>query len=103
MKEINTISAEVYRERRKHLSCMVHSDLMQLLRQVARQQRWSLSRTTDEILLRGFGRLVPYQRRSKAEGQQCWQEGVGSADWEILTWLFIFGEGQRMKYWEKFG
>ena len=30
MKEINTISAEVYRERRKHLSCMVHSDLMQL-------------------------------------------------------------------------
>lgn len=54
MKEINRISAEVYRERRKHLSCMVHSDLMQLLRQVARQQRWSLSRTTDEILLRGF-------------------------------------------------
>ncbi len=54
MKEINTISAEVYRERRKHLSCMIHSDLMQLLRQVARQQRWSLSRTTDEILLRGF-------------------------------------------------
>jgi len=36
------------------LSCMVHGDLMQLLRQVARQQRWSLGRTTDEILLRGF-------------------------------------------------
>ena len=48
MNEINTISAEVYRERRKHLSCMVHGDLMQLLRQVARQQRWSLGRTTDE-------------------------------------------------------
>ena len=50
----NDLQAEVYREPRKHLRCMVHGDLMQLLRQVARQQRWSLSRTTDEILLRGF-------------------------------------------------
>ena len=50
----NDLQAEVYREPRKHLSCMVHGDLMQLLRQVARQQRWSLGRTTDEILLRGF-------------------------------------------------
>ncbi|MDG2199446.1 MAG: hypothetical protein P8O70_21645, partial [SAR324 cluster bacterium] len=31
MEKINTISAEVYREPRKHLSCMVHGDLMQLL------------------------------------------------------------------------
>jgi hypothetical protein len=50
----NDLQAEVYLEPRKCLSCMVHGDLRSLGLQVARQKRWSLSRTTDEILLHGF-------------------------------------------------
>ena len=51
---IQSIYPEVYRENRKHLSVTVHSDIMQLMRKIAKKERWSLSRTTDELLLRGL-------------------------------------------------
>ena len=51
---IQSIYPEVYRENRKHLSVTVHSDIMKLMRKIAKKERWSLSRTTDELLLRGL-------------------------------------------------
>ena len=51
---IQSIHPEVYRENRKHLSVTVHSDIMKLMRKIAKKERWSLSRTTDELLLRGL-------------------------------------------------
>ncbi len=53
------VQAEVFRENRRHLSVTVHSDIMQMMRKLAKQQRWSLSRTSDELLLRGL-RSVGY-------------------------------------------
>ena len=48
------VQLEVFRENRRHLSVTVHSDIMQMMRKLAKQQRWSLSRTSDELLLRGL-------------------------------------------------
>jgi len=53
------VQPEVFRENRRHLSVTVHSDIMQMMRKLAKQQRWSLSRTSDELLLRGL-RSVGY-------------------------------------------
>jgi len=48
------VQSEVFRENRRHLSVTIHSDIMQMMRKLAKQQRWSLSRTSDELLLRGL-------------------------------------------------
>ena len=53
------VQPEVFRENRRHLSVTIHSDIMQMMRKLAKQQRWSLSRTLDELLLRGL-RSVGY-------------------------------------------
>ena len=51
---IQSIHPEVYRENRKHPSVTVHSDIMKLMRKIAKKEQWSLSRTTDELLLQGL-------------------------------------------------
>ncbi|HBV62680.1 MAG TPA: hypothetical protein DEF45_06620 [Rhodopirellula sp.] len=53
------VQPEVYRENRRHLSVTIHGDILQMMRRLAKQQRWSLSRTSDELLLRGL-RSVGY-------------------------------------------
>ena len=59
--KMNTVlvQPEVFRENRKHLSVTIHNDILKMMRKLAKQQRWTLSRTSDELLLRGL-RSVGY-------------------------------------------
>ena len=48
------LQTKVWRGNRPHLSVRIHPDLMDLLRNLAKSEKLSLSQSADEILYRGF-------------------------------------------------